>query len=271
MVLHTWLVNKLKPECIGKLIFAQEGTGKTAFADNETVFDSDYLLAQILEVSPETASFFYNTLTPKQKEAFGNKLKEANKEKLSQGCTVLTARTDMLNDADVVVHNQNAELTDRRVNNQNRAINQRYSALEYHKNKLDKIKKSRNNNENKEYIELGKDDYLGNSLLSDPNDIETADSSNRTLRQGSRSNGQRDLESGLTKEDLIDGFLKQFGITINVLEDYNGELPLFEALDRAINIQDKEQLTDAVGYAIAFMMQSDLEMRRLMQNIGTLQ
>lgn len=79
------------------------------------------------------------------------------------------------------------------------------------------------------------------------------------------------MESGLTKEDLIDGFLKQFGITINVLEDYNGELPLFEALDRAINIQDKEQLTDAVGYAIAFMMQSDHEMRFFMQNIGTLQ
>lgn len=174
-------------------------------------------------------------------------------------------------DADIVVYNQNAELTDRRVNNQNRAINQRYSALEYHKNKLDKIKETRDNNENKEYIELGKDDYLGNSLLADPNDIEVANSANRTLRQGSRSNGQRDLESGLTKEDLIDGFLKQFGITINVLEDYNGELPLFEALDRAINIQDKEQLTDAVGYAIAFMMQSDHEMRFLMQNIGTLQ
>lgn len=96
MVLHTWLVNKLKPECIGKPIFAQEGTGKTVFTDNETVFDSDYLLAQIFEVSPETASFFYNTFTPKQKEAFGNKLKEAINEKLSQGCTVLTARTDML-------------------------------------------------------------------------------------------------------------------------------------------------------------------------------
>lgn len=95
--------------------------------------------------------------------------------------------------------------------------------MEYHKNKLDKIKETRDNNENKEYIELGKDDYLGNSLLADPNDIEVANSANRTLRQGSQSNGQRDLESGLTKEDLIDGFLKQFGITINVLEDYNGE------------------------------------------------
>jgi len=71
------LVNKLKPEYRGKLIFAQEGTGKTVFADNETVFDSDYLLAQILEVSPETATFFYNALTLKQKKAFGDKLKEA--------------------------------------------------------------------------------------------------------------------------------------------------------------------------------------------------
>ena len=257
------LVNKLKPEYRGKLIFAQEGTGKTVFADNETVFDSDYLLAQILDVSPETAMFFYNTLSQKQKEVFGNKLKESIREKLQQGCTVLTARTDMLNDADIVVYNQNAELTDRRVNNQNRAINQRYSALEYHRDKLDKIKKSRNNNENKEYIELGKDDYLGSYLLSDPADAEIINQANNVLRQGSQSNGRWDLESGLTKEDLIDGFLKQFGITVNVLEDYNGQVPLFEALDKVINLQDKEQLTDAVGYAIAFMMQSDPEMIHL--------
>ena len=125
---HTGTINQLKPEYRGKLIYAQDGSGKSTLADNITVFDSDYLLGEVLDVSPQTARFFFNSMSAKQKEAFGNMYKKSVREKLGDGFTVLTADADLMNEADVVVYHQSAKQADERVNSSDRFATERYSA-----------------------------------------------------------------------------------------------------------------------------------------------
>ena len=105
-------ITELKPQYRGKLIYAQSGTGKSTIADNKTVFDSDYILGNILGVSTETAGFFFKTLSAKQKKAFGEQYRETIKQMVADGYTVLTANESLLNDADVVIYNQSAQQTD---------------------------------------------------------------------------------------------------------------------------------------------------------------
>ena len=250
----------LKPQYRGKLIYAQSGTGKSTIADNVTVFDSDYLLGQILGVSTETAGFFFGQLSANQKKVFGEQYRNLIRETVAKGYTVLTANASMLDEADVVVYNQSAEQTDERVNNSDRAINNRYSALGYHENTLAQIKELKENETNKEYIELGKEDYLGHHLLSNPDSVSGLMDQNRQSNLGS---DEQQVESGLTDKQLIDDFLKEFGITVNHIADYNGKMPLFDALNRTINARSPEDITDGVGYAIAFMMQGDPEMQNI--------
>lgn len=50
-------------------------------------------------------------------------------------------------------------------------------------------------------------------------------------------------------------FLSNFGIKIQELKQYSSEEPLFDALNKVIYFKDIEDLTDNVGYAVAFMMQ----------------
>lgn len=50
-------------------------------------------------------------------------------------------------------------------------------------------------------------------------------------------------------------FLGNFDITINDINDYQGDMPLFDALERTINIRSVEDITEGIGQAIAFMMQ----------------
>lgn len=50
-------------------------------------------------------------------------------------------------------------------------------------------------------------------------------------------------------------FLSHFDITFKDASAYNGEVPLFDALNRVINIKNANDVTEGVGYAIAFMMQ----------------
>lgn len=251
---------QLKHQYRGKLIYAQSGTGKSTIADNVTVFDSDYLLGQILGVSTETAGFFFGQLSAKQKQVFGKQYRDLIRETVAQGYTVLTANASMLDDADVVVYNQSAEQTDKRVNSEDRAINNRYSALEYHENTLAQIKELKENETNKEYIELGEEDYLGHHLLSNPDSVIGTVDQNRQSDLGS---DKQQVESGLTEKQLVDDFLNEFGIDVNHIAGYNGKMPLFEALSRTINARSPEEITDGVGYAIAFMMQGDPEMQNI--------
>ena len=256
-------VEKLKPQYRGKLIYAQAGTGKSSIADNVTVFDSDYLLGQVLGVSPETAGFFFRQMSTAQKKAFGEQYRDLIRQKIAEGKTVLTANASMLNEADVVLYNQSPEQTEERVNRPDRALHNQYSDLNYHRETLEQIQQSqKENGENKEYIALDSESYIADHLLS-PRDLQSFNANRSTQRPDNQRNDQRELESRLDREHLISNFLKEFGISVATLDNYNGELPLFQALNRVINAQTPEEITNGVGYAIAFMMQSDPEMSHI--------
>ena len=250
-------LTNIKPQYKGKLIYAQSGTGKTSVADNITVFDSDYILGQILGVSTETAGFFFKTLSSKQKEAFGQKYREAIKQKIAEGYTVVTANDSLLPDADVIVYNSSVEQTDERVNRADREINNRYHAIDYHDSTLSKIKELKENDKenHKEYHELDEDHYLA--------DVITTISDTQYSHLHLRSNTKQKESNALLREQVISDFLNEFGITVHTLNDYDGELPLFDALNRVINAKNPSDITDGVGYAIAFMMQGDPEMQKL--------
>ena len=248
----------IKPEYKGKLIYAQSGTGKSTIADNITVFDSDYLLGQVLGVSPETAGFFFGRLSASQKKAFGKQYRDAIKQKIAEGYTVVTANESLLPEADVVVYNSSAKQTDERVNREDRAINNRYHAIDYHKSTLSKIKELRNNDKEnkKEYRELDNGHYLSDIISSDLSIF-------RNTSSDLYGNSKQKESNSRLREEVIADFLNEFGITVHTISNYNGELPLFDALNRVINAKEPSDITDGVGYAIAFMMQGDPEMQRM--------
>lgn len=254
-------ITELKPQYRGKLIYAQSGTGKSTIADNKTVFDSDYILGNILGVSTETAGFFFKTLSAKQKKAFGEQYRETIKQMVADGYTVLTANESLLNDADVVIYNQSAQQTDERVNGNNRALTNKYHAPEYHQNTLAKIKKLKD--EDKEntgkYVELDGKHYLSD-VISSGNNLYDRTSNLHTDSEQKESNAILEEQQ---RDHIISSFLNEFGISVNMLDNYDGELPLFDALNKVINARTKADITEGVGYAIAFMMQSDPEMQRM--------
>ena len=248
----------IKPEYKGKLIYAQSGTGKSTIADNVTVFDSDYLLGQLLGVSPETAGFFFGRLSASQKKVFGKQYRDAIKQKIAEGYTVVTANESLLPEADVVVYNSSAKQTDERVNREDRAINNRYHAINYHESTLSKIKELRDNDKEnkKEYRELDNGHYLSDIISSDPSIF-------RNTSSDLYGNSKQKESNSRLREEVIADFLNEFGITVHTISNYDGELPLFDALNRVINAKGPSDITDGVGYAIAFMMQGDPEMQRM--------
>lgn len=250
-------LDRLKPKYRGKLIYAQAGTGKTAIADNVAIFDSDYLLGEVLGTSAATAGFFFRTMSRAQKQAFWETYRDLIKRKVEEGKTVLTANASLLDDADVVIYNQSAEQTDARVNSSDRAITNKYSALNYHEATLEHINQLQQDEKNKEYIKLDSDDYLSNHILSNNNN--SLDIHGETNQQESDTR----LRSGVSSLNTINNFLNEFGISVNHLSEYNNDMPLFDALNRVINVKSVDEITDGVGYAVAFMMQSDPEMQKI--------
>lgn len=62
-----------------------------------------------------------------------------------------------------------------------------------------------------------------------------------------------------TKEQILrketQAFLDNFDISIKDLDNYDSDVPLFDALNRVINVKNANDITEGVGYAVAFMMQ----------------
>lgn len=59
-------------------------------------------------------------------------------------------------------------------------------------------------------------------------------------------------------------FLDNFDISIKDLDNYDSDAPLFDALNRVINVKDANDITEGVGYAVAFMMQYNPRVSELM-------
>lgn len=235
----------IKNEFKGKLIFAQSGSGKSSIADNKTVIDGDYIMAKNLGTSTEFINIIYAQLSNVDKAYFTELYhKEVNKL-LSEGKTVITASLALLKQADYIVYNSSIENTNTRTSDVNRKGANNFIDTEYQSRVFDAIQEQISLT-NTPSIQLKDSQYLADVLLTDP-----------LYKAYQKENMASDVTEACTK------FLANFGITTKSLEDYNGNIPLFDALNRVVNYNSKEQLTEATGYAIAFMMQHSPIIREL--------
>ena len=76
-------------------------------------------------------------------------------------------------------------------------------------------------------------------------------------------------QSSISREELLrketQTFLNNFGITIRDVSEYDEDVPLFDALNRVINVSNANDITEGVGYAMAFMMQHNKYINDLMR------
>ena len=87
---------------------------------------------------------------------------------------------------------------------------------------------------------LARGEYLADKILTDPTyKVEQKNQSTDVLA------------------DAVSGFLQNFGIDVNYISEYSGNIGLFDALNRTINAKTANDITDGMGYAIAFMLQAD--------------
>lgn len=80
--------------------------------------------------------------------------------------------------------------------------------------------------------------------------------SNRSVQRNSdivRNRLIQNNEETMTK--VVKRFLNNFDIKINEIDEFDSNEPLFDALNRVINIKNVDDITDGTGYAVAFMMQ----------------
>lgn len=230
----------LKEEYKGKLVFAQSGTGKTSIADNVNVIDSDYLLGQVLGVPTALAGDAFRLLGFSEKSEVGAKYRELIRQEIAAGKTVVTANISMLSEADVIVYNESAELTTERTSANDRT--NQFSNTEYQIQSLQRINEFIAQNPGRETHRLNKEQHLSDVLLTDANfNVFTERIQDNSLNE------------------LLNDFMNNFGISI---EEYHGEVPLFDALNRVIKARTADEVPDTVGEAIAFMMQYNPDIKR---------
>lgn len=148
----------LKPEYKGKLIFVEDGGGKTTIKKyNSNVVDSDDILK---ELAPNG----FDRIAPEQRgkvmEEYNKRIRQAVKE----GKTVLTANIQMLEEADVVIYNESPEETTRRTNAEDRE--NRFSSPSRAKQHFDKIKAYLEAHPNVESHVLSSSEYATSVLTS---------------------------------------------------------------------------------------------------------
>lgn len=68
-----------------------------------------------------------------------------------------------------------------------------------------------------------------------------------------RTSLERTSETLLKEE--VQRFFDNFDITIKEVEEFNSTEPLFDAINRVINIRNAEDISEGTGYAIVYMMQ----------------
>ena len=230
----------IKEQYKGKLVFAQSGTGKTSIADNVNVIDSDYLLGQVLGVPTALAGDAFKLLGFSEKSEVAAKYRELIRQEVAAGKTVVTANVSMLPEADVVVYNESAELATERTSANDRT--NQFSNMEYQEQSMQRINEFLAQNPGKETHKLNREQHLSDVLLTDANfNVFTERMQNNTLNE------------------LLNDFMNNFGISI---EEYHGEMPLFDALNRVIKARTAEEVPDTVGEAIAFMMQYNPDVKR---------
>lgn len=124
--------------------------------------------------------------------------------------------------------------------------------------KLDDLKDSFSKEDYQELLNKGLNDnsYLATGNVTNPNQLKSATDNIGTFSRTNNDIRYRevtDKEQILRQETQI--FLDNFDISIKDLNNYDSDVPLFDALNRVINVKDADDITEGVGYAVAFMMQ----------------
>lgn len=93
-------------------------------------------------------------------------------------------------------------------------------------------------------------------IVYNPNQLKSATDNVGTF---SRTDDDIRYREVTNKEQVLrqetQAFLDNFDISIKDLDNYDSDVPLFDALNRVINVKDANDITEGVGYAVAFMMQ----------------
>lgn len=236
----------IKEQYKGKLIFAQSGTGKTSIADNIDVFDSDFLLADIMGVPTSLAHDAFSLLNWSEKSAISEAYKNKIREKIAQGKTVITANLSMLDECDVVVYQESAELADERTNAEDRT--NRFKSSEYQKEALEKINNYKDSAPTKEFHSLSRDRFLGNVILNDPS---------------FNVNTERVQRNPLNV--LINDFVNKLGINI---EEWSGENSWIDITNRIIYAKNAAAIPEEAGKLVAFMMQYNPLVKRIVTELA---
>lgn len=148
----------LKPEYEGKLIFVEDGGGKSTIKKyNRNVVDSDDILK---ELAPDGFDRIALDQRGKVMEEYNKRIRQAVKD----GKTVLTANIQMLEEADVVIYNESPEETTRRTNAEDRE--NRFSSPSRAKQHFDKIKAHLEAHPDVESHVLSSSEYAANILTS---------------------------------------------------------------------------------------------------------
>ena len=223
------IVTPIKPQFRGKLIFAQSGTGKTTIADNTNVIDSDFILGSLLGVHASQAHDAFVSLPIEEKARISAQYEQAMDDAVKEGKTVITARINSLDKADVIIYNESAELANERTSSVDRSNN--FIEDEYQRESLETIKSKIGN---KEYYELKEGQFLADILLEDS----TFNIGNEILKKYD------------TIDEVLKDYLSKFGFTV---EEFQASGYTIEMLNRVIKISKAEDITEATGELIAFM------------------
>lgn len=234
----------IKDEYKGKLIYAQSGTGKTSIADNIDVIDSDFILANILKVPTPLATIAFRLLSPKEKQAISAKYRQAIKDTVAKGKTVVTANSKLLEDADVIIYNESAQLANQRTSDTNRG--NQFSNETYHQQELDKILALKNK---KNLISLSEGQYLSSILTNNP-------SFNIT---------DEEVRGYSSLIEAVDDFMSNFGISLEEASEQGYNIDYLERVIKGINSQE---LVRGAGEMIAFMMQYNGKAKNIIANLA---
>lgn len=160
-----WLVentNKpiLKDEYRGKLIYVQDGGGKSTIKKyNPTVVDSDEILKQL---APDG----FDRVPPERRKEVMDQYNARIRAEKRAGKTVLTANIQMLEEADVVIYNNSVTDTVNRTNAEER--DNRFKAPTRAKEHLEKINKYLADNNSVESHKLSPGQYAADILTQRP-------------------------------------------------------------------------------------------------------
>ena len=230
----------------GKIIFAAGGTGKTSIADNINLIDSDIIWGDLLGVLPANAGAAYELLSSDQKGIMAEKYRQKMLDMAKEGKTIITANKKMIPYADVIIYHKTAEQKKRRTIDDTRT--NQYDSSKFADIEQQEIEEAVKAHPEKKAFALGENQFAGNVLLEDPE-------FNTTVYN---------VKNNSLNQMLID-FMSNFGINFK-FDESNVDGSFFNALDRIVELQNTDKIPEGVGKAIAFMMQRNGKVTRIISN-----